>query len=146
MRCEITYDIIYKIVASLFLNDLDASNRVRRQRMRFDHITELAKKYVEYDMISTHTELPDFPAPRVHLLYSFLTDSETGSQKSVENCALAAFLVQSGMDTHDQIDLGGEQQESKMRARQLKVLAGDYFSSVFYALLAATGKSTWCLR
>lgn len=109
--------------------------------MRFDRITELARKYVEYDMISTHTELPDFPVPRVHLLYTFLTDREGSSQKSAENCALAAFLVQSGMDTHDLIDLGrGEQKESKMRSRQLKVLAGDYFSSVFYALLAGAGE------
>lgn len=109
--------------------------------MRLDRITELARKYVEYDMISTHTELPDFPVPRVRLLYTFLTDREDATQKSAENCALAAYLVQTGMDTHDLIDLGsGEQQECKMRSRQLKVLAGDYFSSVFYALLAGAGE------
>jgi len=109
--------------------------------MRFDRITELARKYVEYDMISTHTELPDFPVPRVRLLYTFLMDRESATQKSAENCALAAFLVQTGMDTHDLIDLGdGEQQESRMRSRQMKVLAGDYFSSVFFALLAGIGE------
>ncbi|WMT42684.1 heptaprenyl diphosphate synthase component 1 [Paenibacillus sp. D2_2] len=75
------------------------------------------------------------------MLYTFLMDRECATQKSAENCALAAFLVQSGMDTHDLIDLdGGEQQESKMRSRQMKVLAGDYFSSVFFALLAGVGE------
>ncbi|MNO24566.1 Heptaprenyl diphosphate synthase component 1 [compost metagenome] len=102
-----------------------------------DHITKLAKKYVEYDMISAHTELPEFPAPRVGLLYTFLNGREDVSARSAEICSLAAFLVQLGMDTHDRIDTAkGRKDEMSMRSRQLKVLAGDYFSSVFYELLA----------
>ncbi|RCX23252.1 heptaprenyl diphosphate synthase [Fontibacillus phaseoli] len=102
-----------------------------------DRITELAKKYVEYDMISTHTELPEFPVPRVRLLYTFLKHREHAASRSAEACSLAAFLVQLGLDTHDRIDVGDTRKEEKaMRSRQLKVLAGDYFSSVFYELLA----------
>lgn len=102
-----------------------------------DRIMELAKKYVEYDMIATHTELPEFPIPRVGLLYTFLNHRDKGSARTAEICSLAAFLVQLGMDTHDRIDTEkGQKNEATMRSRQLKVLAGDYFSSVFYELLA----------
>ncbi|WP_334077111.1 heptaprenyl diphosphate synthase component 1 [Paenibacillus sanfengchensis] len=108
--------------------------------MRPDRITELAQKYVEYDMITTHTELPNFPVPRVRLLYTFLKDSARLPERSGETCALAAFLVQLGLDTHDSIDVGDFRKEEKeMRSRQLKVLAGDYFSSVFYQQLAQEG-------
>lgn len=102
-----------------------------------DRIIELAKKYVEYDMIVTHTELPEFPVPRVGLLYTFLNHRDKGTPRTAEICSLAAFLVQLGMDTHDGIDTEkGHRCENTMRSRQLKVLAGDYFSSVFYELLA----------
>lgn len=105
--------------------------------MRPDRITELAQKYVEYDMISTHTELPEFPVPRVRLLYTFLNDGGREASRSAETCALAAFLVQLGLDTHDLVDVeDSRKEEREMRSRQLKVLAGDYFSGVFYELLA----------
>lgn len=109
--------------------------------MRPDHITELARKYVDYDMISTHTELPDFPVPRVRLLYTFLNHREQHPGRLTEAGSLAAFLVQLGLDTHDTIDIEDRQKEEKeMRSRQLKVLAGDYFSSLFYQLLAHSGQ------
>ncbi|EOS57493.1 heptaprenyl diphosphate synthase component 1 [Paenibacillus barengoltzii] len=105
-------------------------------------ITELANKYVSYDMITAYTALPEFPVPRVRLLYTFLTEREGLSPESAETCALAAFLVQLGMDTHDRIDLesGLGEATRAMRSRQLKVLAGDYFSGVFYHLLAGAGE------
>ncbi|RRJ66339.1 heptaprenyl diphosphate synthase [Paenibacillus oralis] len=105
-------------------------------------ITELAKKYVSYDMISAHTALPEFPVPRVRLLYAFLNDRQSQAVDAAETCALAAFLVQLGMDTHDLIDLDERsgKETSAMRSRQLKVLAGDYFSGVFYDLLAQAGE------
>ncbi|CAM4287074.1 MAG: heptaprenyl diphosphate synthase component 1 [Paenibacillus macerans] len=105
-------------------------------------ITELAKKYVSYDMISAHTALPDFPVPRVRLLYAFLNDRQSRAADAAETCALAAFLVQLGMDTHDLIDVEERsgRETTAMRSRQLKVLAGDYFSGVFYDLLAQAGE------
>ena len=110
--------------------------------MRPYRITEMANKYVAYDMISAYTALPEYPVPRVRLLYTFLNDREASNPRSAEDCALAAFLVQLGMDTHDLVGLGEEMDDKtlSMRSRQLKVLAGDYFSGVFYDLLAKAGE------
>lgn len=105
--------------------------------MRPYRIPELARKYVEYDMITTHTELPPMADARVHLLYTFLCDSGALTESAAENIALAVYLVQLGLDTHDLIDAEPVRKEEKlMRSRQLNVLAGDFFSSLFYELLA----------
>ncbi|ANY71832.1 heptaprenyl diphosphate synthase component 1 [Paenibacillus ihbetae] len=104
-------------------------------------VPELAEKYINYDMIQNHTELPDFPDARVHLLYIFLKDSGRNIAGLEELYALVASLVQMGLDTHESIDVAeGNQGEAMMRSRQLKVLAGDYFSSRFYQLLAQKGE------
>ncbi|CAM2801960.1 heptaprenyl diphosphate synthase component 1 [Paenibacillus sediminis] len=98
-------------------------------------IHQLAKKYVDYDMIQKHTELPEFPDTRVRLLYTFLNKESTSSNGEIY--ALATSLVQIALDTHDMIDIDTTQQgEREMRSRQLKVLAGDYLSSRFYQILS----------
>jgi heptaprenyl diphosphate synthase component 1 len=102
-------------------------------------VPEIAKKYVDYDMIHAHTELPDFPDARARLLFAFLSSQRTPLMHG-ELYALVASLVQLGMDTHDMIDDSGRVAEKEMRSRQLKVLAGDYYSSRFYQLLAQAGQ------
>lgn len=108
--------------------------------MKAYRVPELAKKYLYYDMIETHTELPTFPDARVHLLYIFLQCSKGNESERGELYPLVTSLVQMGLDTHESIDtVEGNQGEKLMRSRQLKVLAGDYYSSWFYHLLAQNG-------
>jgi heptaprenyl diphosphate synthase len=103
-------------------------------------IPDIARKYVEYDMIQKHTELPDMAEPRLRMLYAFLSEQNRLAQYG-ELYALVVSLVQIGLDTHDLIDTSEEKRsEPEMRARQLKVLAGDYFSARFYQLLAQAGQ------
>jgi heptaprenyl diphosphate synthase len=104
------------------------------------HIPELAKQYTEYDMIQAHTELPEFPAFRTRLLYAFL-EHHRFNEANGELYALAASLVQMGIDTHEMVSVSNDVKEKKaVRSRQLKVLAGDYFSSGFYQLLSQAGQ------
>ncbi|WP_246187973.1 heptaprenyl diphosphate synthase component 1 [Paenibacillus tengchongensis] len=92
-------------------------------------------------MIQRHTELPPFADGRGHLLYIFLNHSRPEGTADGELYALVTGLVQLGLDTHETIDRSPEGSgESSMRSRQLKVLAGDYFSSWFYHLLARRGR------
>lgn len=100
-------------------------------------IPQLAKPYTDYDMIQKHTELPPFSDGRGHLLYIFLNHSSSAKENAVEIYTLVTALVQLGLDTHESIDRTNDVQGGDpMRSRQLKVLAGDYFSSWFYHLLA----------
>lgn len=103
-------------------------------------IPEIAQKYVDYDMIQRHTELPDISDSRLRLLYAFLNHQQSLTKHS-ELYTLVISLVQLGMDTHDLIDTDSEPRpEREMRSRQLKVLAGDYFSARFYQMLSQAGQ------
>jgi heptaprenyl diphosphate synthase len=105
-------------------------------------INQMANKYMNHDMIRLHTELPEFPDGRISLLYTVLShQSVAASQK--ELLTLVTSLVQMALDTHDLVDNESNPGNSgilSMRAQQLKVLAGDYFSSRFYHLLAKAGQ------
>ncbi|NEW06082.1 heptaprenyl diphosphate synthase component 1 [Paenibacillus sp. SYP-B3998] len=103
-------------------------------------IPEIAKQYTEYDMIQIHTDLPDFPELRTRLLFAFL-NGNTKLSASSELLTLATSLVQLALDTHDMVAASNEVKEKRAaRSRQLKVLAGDYFSSRFYHLLSQAGQ------
>lgn len=103
-------------------------------------IPEIAKKYTEYDMIQKHTELPEFPDFRTRLLFAFLSKHDR-LQASSELYALVTSLVQLGLDTHEMVTITNDVKEKKAaRSRQMKVLAGDYFSSRFYHLLSQAGQ------
>lgn len=95
------------------------------------------KKYIEHDMIRSYTVLPEFPELRTNILRLFL---KYGSKLTIklhvqETIAMAIYLVQLGLDTHEFVT----NQEDERR-RQMQVLAGDYFSSRFYQLLSQSGK------
>lgn len=103
-------------------------------------IPQLAKTYTDYDMIRRHTELPPLSDARGSLLYIFLNHGSV-RRPQAELFALVTALVQLALDTHESIEIqSGPQEEESMRSRQLKVLAGDYFSSWFYRLLAGSGE------
>ncbi|MDQ6418237.1 heptaprenyl diphosphate synthase component 1 [Paenibacillus sp. LHD-117] len=103
-------------------------------------MTEIASNYANYDMIQAHTELPPPAEPRLRLLYAVLNEQGPLSEHSELYTAVVS-LVQLGMDTHDLIDTDTRRRsEKEMRSRQLKVLAGDYFSARFYQMLAGAGQ------
>lgn len=111
--------------------------------MKSDNILKLVKTYTSHDMITAHTDLPEFPKLRIQLLYTFLTHGALDTDEEEDEhdlYALVISLMQMALDTHEMVDGNNEPtNERKMRSNQLKVLAGDYFSSRFYQLLAKRG-------
>ncbi|WP_322905566.1 heptaprenyl diphosphate synthase component 1 [Paenibacillus sp. SGZ-1009] len=106
-------------------------------------LLETSQKYTEYDMIQKHTEVASFPDVRARLLFLFLSKAAHNRlQANREQLfPLVTGIVQMALDTHDRIDTSSAyQREQQMRSRQLNVLAGDYFSSRFYELLARAGE------
>lgn len=101
-------------------------------------IVDMANPYLQHDMIQTHTDLPEFPEYRTRLLLAFLKEKHP---QDSELLALVTSLIQMGLDTHDLVTETNDQKEKSVaRSRQLKVLAGDYFSSRFYYLLSQAGQ------
>ncbi len=137
MRDKKTCDIIDKIVNK----DIVITSMASEAEMKPYRIPQLVQPYTDYDMIQRHTELPPFSDGRSHLLYIFLSYGTEAEDRNRELYTLVTGLVQLALDTHEIIDRtqddpGGD----LMRSRQLKVLAGDYFSGWFYHLLAKRGQ------
>lgn len=99
-------------------------------------VLDAATKFMTYDMIVNHTELPNFPHYRSELLYTLLK-YELPEREDIYT--LATALVQLGLDTHEMVGLEQDHTLKEMRSKQLKVLAGAYFSSRFYQLLSSAG-------
>lgn len=113
-----------------------------RAEMKPFHLNEMAKPYLEYDMIIKYTSIPRYVDYRARLLYAFLSLGSPMLDKHNEVVALATSLVQIGLDIHDGIDdkpIHGEDANDE-RKRQLRILAGDYYSARFYQLLAKVGQ------
>ncbi len=104
-------------------------------------LAQTANKYMSHDMITLHTELPEYPEGRIALLYAVLGQQPAAATQK-ELLAVVTSLVQMGLDTHDMVDNAAAPAKGMlaMRAQQLKVLAGDFFSSRFYNLLAQAGQ------
>jgi heptaprenyl diphosphate synthase len=137
VRDKKTCDIIDKIVNK----DIVITSMASEAEMKPYRIPQLVQPYTDYDMIQRHTELPPFSDGRSHLLYIFLSYGTEAEDRNRELYTLVTGLVQLALDTHEIIDRtqddpGGD----LMRSRQLKVLAGDYFSGWFYHLLAKRGQ------
>lgn len=108
--------------------------------MKGNYIPQIVQRYADHDMIQAHTKLPAMANDRVALLYAFLKRNPANHQVS-ESAAVVTSLVQLGLDTHDMVEIANDHGDDRnMRSRQLKVLAGDYFSSRFYNILAQTGQ------
>lgn len=108
-------------------------------------ILERAEKYFQHDMIAAYTELPKFPHTRAELLYTFLQKAADIPVRLKELFPLVTTLMQVALDTHDMVDTHTRSKASGQfdRTTQLRVLAGDYFSSRFYQLLAQAGQVEW---
>jgi heptaprenyl diphosphate synthase len=101
------------------------------------------QKYLEHDLILQYTELPKFPAGRAGLLRLFLQSATDSPESLRELYPMATSLVQVALDTHDLVGEEREEGGKVGRMTQLRVLAGDYFSSRFYQLLAQAGQIDW---
>ncbi len=60
-------------------------------------------------------------------------------RETIHRYCVAITLLQMGIDTHDRVSVGEERTLHGKRSRQLLVLAGDYYSGLFYRLLTEKG-------
>ncbi|WP_263621969.1 heptaprenyl diphosphate synthase component 1 [Halobacillus litoralis] len=71
------------------------------------------------------------------VLLSSIMDHTSLSQVKKEQYIITTMLVQIALDTHDLVTLTDEEDDREtVRNRQLTVLAGDYYSGLYYYLLS----------
>jgi heptaprenyl diphosphate synthase len=82
-------------------------------------------------------ETPYVDEDKLLLLISIMDQLELSDQQR-KNYALATMLIQIALDTHEHVSNKKISGIPELTSRQLTVLAGDYYSGLYYKLLADT--------
>nr|WP_028400483.1 heptaprenyl diphosphate synthase component 1 [Ectobacillus panaciterrae] len=107
-------------------NSLEDFNAVRNQ----------LHARLQHPFLMRYIDTPVVDEEKLLLLYSILKSANLHIEH-IQHYALTIMLVQIALDTHEKVSdkLDAEAGESHKR-RQLTVLAGDYYSGLYYYLLA----------
>ncbi len=100
-------------------------------RQKYSYIKEKVEKRVFDTYLLKYIDPPIIDEDKLLILISIM-DRLDLSFKEMENYAVSTMLIQIALDTHEHI-LTFSADEKR---RQLTVLAGDYFSGLYYKLLA----------
>jgi heptaprenyl diphosphate synthase len=102
-----------------------------------DKVKEFKKSFnslTKHSYLERYIQVPNIDEDKLRFLYAML--SEHATKKEAKVFTLSALLVQAALDVHEAVSLQKLQSDSTRKNRQLTVLAGDYYSSLYYYLLA----------
>ncbi|NRD80577.1 heptaprenyl diphosphate synthase component 1 [Bacillus sp. BRMEA1] len=100
---------------------------------KFTSVKEKLEKRVFDAYLLKYIETPIIDKDKLLILISMMDELELPF-KTVEKYCLATMLIQIALDTHEHINKFSEDGKT----RQLTVLAGDYYSGMYYKLLSET--------
>jgi hypothetical protein len=93
------------------------------------------EKHAENSYVRQRIGRPDIPVFFVRVLYLMLHSYQVEKEK-IALYTIATTLLKMGIDLHETVETGTPETLPEQRKQQLTVLAGDYYSSLFYYLLA----------
>lgn len=111
--------------------------RLQDIRQKLTDIKELVRQKIIHPYLIKFIEAPYIDDDKILILILIMDHLEL-SYKQIQNYALSTMLVQIALDTHDHISNISKMDEENadQSIRQLTVLAGDYYSGLYYKLLA----------
>lgn len=98
-------------------------------------ILEQIYKHISNPYVEQFVDVPVLAENRLALLYLCLREQGM-SKDRIRTFCMTVALVQLGLDMHEGVKVTYEETLTAERNRQLTVLAGDYYSSCYYHLLA----------
>lgn len=100
-------------------------------------IKEKLHNLITHPYLIKHIEYPAIDEDKLLLLYSILESIDISDEKK-EQYILSTMLVQIALDTHDMVTnaKADQMKDGDEKSRQLTVLAGDFYSGLYYSLLA----------
>jgi heptaprenyl diphosphate synthase len=112
--------------------------RLHDIRKQLSEMKELVGQKIMHPYLLKFIQSPYIDEDKLLILISILNQIEMSS-KQVENYALTTMLIQIALDTHDHVSNDSEDEKNGgPKTKQLTVLAGDYYSGLYYKLLADT--------
>lgn len=106
--------------------------------LKLDGIRELLLNKLSHPYLLKYVEAPVIDDDKLLLLISLL-DQNGLDYSRVENYTVTTMLLQIALDTHEHVQNSNlDENDDSLKNRQLTVLAGIYFSGLYYKLLADT--------
>lgn len=106
--------------------------------LKLDGIRELLLNKLSHPYLLKYVEAPVIDDDKLLLLISLL-DQNGLDYSQVENYTVTTMLLQIALDTHEHVQNSNlDENDDSLKNRQLTVLAGIYFSGLYYKLLADT--------
>ncbi len=93
----------------------------------------------DHPFLKQYSAKPSVDKDKLRFLFAML-ESKIPIKK-LEAYALSAILVDAALDAHENVSLQPLNSDFIKKTRQLTVLAGDYYSSLYYYLLADVGET-----
>jgi len=98
-------------------------------------IKEMFYQRIKHPYITKFLDEPVLDEDRLFFLYTLLEEKRI-PKKSLSDYIITTLLVQAALDTHETVSTSTLSSDKVKKERQLTVLAGDYYSSLYYYLLA----------
>ncbi len=119
-----------------YINDLRGTRVIRLQdiKINMEYVRKQIEGKVLHPYLLKYIDEPVIDQDKLLLLVSMLNEAEL-TQKQKNDYSVTAMLIQVALDTHEQVSntqIAGEMQKN----RQLTVLAGIYYSSLYYKILS----------
>ncbi len=105
-------------------------------QQQVNEILDFIEKQLHHSFLEKYIENPAVDLDRIHLLLLPFLENDGGFQPhQVIKSVSTAMLIQIALDTHDKVT---NSKSESLKERQLTVLAGDYFSGLYYKILSET--------
>ncbi len=101
-------------------------------------VRDMLQSRLSHSYLLRFIDFPVIDEEKLYVFYGILGQAKL-EHKRKQDTLLSIMLVQIALDTHELISLDNIENESERKNRQLTVLAGDYFSSMYYHILSKWG-------
>ncbi|GAB3802390.1 heptaprenyl diphosphate synthase component 1 [Virgibacillus kimchii] len=100
------------------------------------HVKKEIKNKIKHTYLNKHIPNPEIDEEKLILLSAIINNRDMPSFQK-ERYIVTTMLVQIALDIHETVPVFNDQENKENKiARQLKVLAGDYYSGLYYFLLS----------
>lgn len=122
----------------MFYTELVKGKVIMMKTTRLDlvEMKNIIEQQIGHPYLAKFVKNPNIDEDKLLLLISVVDDSEL-SLKTKQQYIITTMLVQIALDTHELVSLSSDLEDNVVKKRrQLTVLAGDYYSGLYYYLLS----------